>query len=68
MVNIKFSDLENLEITTQIVGEFGMGVHKTIDLVARVGNKRVWFNIHNCGKVVGSVPDLKEAIDLYNNL
>lgn len=68
MRQIKYSELENYEIITQLAGCFGKGEHKSIDMVVIPSQKKVWFIVYSNRKEIGSMPDLKDAIDLFNDL
>lgn len=68
MNQVDYDDLKNYKVTNQLCEQISKKVNKSLDMVTIPGNKRVWFNIYRYRELVGSVPDLKDAIDLYNKL
>jgi hypothetical protein len=68
MYQVAYDDLENYEVVNQLCGQVSKKVNKSLDMVTNPGDKRVWFNIYSYRELIGSVPSLKEALDLYNKL
>ena len=65
---ISTEDLEHFESKTRLAGQHGKGVNKSLDMCVYPLQKRIWFEVSNHRTTIASVPDLKEAIETYNNL
>lgn len=65
---ISTSDFEHFESRTRIAGQHGKGVNKSLDMFVYPLQKRIWFVVENQRKVVAEVPDLEDAIKLFNEI
>lgn len=55
-------------IDGHIASSSGRGENKSLDVRVDVTTKRVWFEVNDHGVIVGRVPSLDEAVNLYNKL
>ncbi len=61
---------EELPVTvvTELSGSWGAGECKALSVEVGLGSQRVWFKIKENDKLLYQVPELEEAVRIYNNL
>ena len=62
------NELDDFESRTRLAGQHGHGINKSLDMFVRPTKKRIWFVVESQRKEIAAVPDLSEAIEIYNNL
>ncbi len=65
--NVSIDDFKE-DITYQITSTFGAGDNKALNLVVTPVKGILWFEVIDHKKVIGKLPNLEAAIDLYNNI
>jgi hypothetical protein len=55
-------------IRTELAGSYGKGSKKTLHMCILPFTKRVWFTVTDHRVEIANVPELTEAIDIYNRL
>ena len=63
-------EVENLPVTVEyeLAGSWGDLDHKTLTVEVGLESAKVWFKIKEKGKLLCQVPELSEAVRIYNNL
>ena len=58
----------NFVSRVQLAGSFGLGSNKELTMHTEVKTKQIWFEVTDHKTVIAKVPELQDAIDLYNEL
>jgi hypothetical protein len=66
IINIK--DFEDYISESRLAGSHGKGINKTLDMYVHANSERIWFVVRNHRKEIGKSFNIKEAIEIYNNL
>ena len=62
-------DISEFEAKTRLASSHGTGgTNKSLDMIVKPLEKRVWFVVTDHCVELASVPDLVDAIDIYNRL
>lgn len=71
LYQLKTTDLQNFESKTQIAGQFGNGISKSLNIkTAITSNNEAYslFTVENHNKVIFSHSNLELAINAYNSI